>query len=325
MLRYAIFVLFGCFINNFAFADAGMLAKPAVKAFMQEMVQTEHFDLKALQNTLGQARLQPIILEKMDKPYEGKPWDLYQQLFLTPARIEAGRQFWQQHRQVLTKAERQFGVPAQIIVGILGVETIYGRQQGSFRVLDALTTLAFYYPKRAPYFTYELKQFLLMCREHRLNPTQLIGSYAGAMGQAQFMPSSYRRWAISYQGTGAPDIIHNSNDAIFSIANYLQRHGWKSHEKITQAVDIDRLKCKDIQMNLKHATYEYQFLTHCGFKPKVSIWTHPKRAGILELMMSQGQEYWMGFPNFYVVLTYNSSPLYGMAVYLLGNAIASKV
>jgi len=323
MFRCVIFAVFAFFINQSTFADEAMLSKPIVKAFIQDLVKTEHFEATALQNMLRQAQVQPIILEKMDKPYESKPWDVYQQLFLTPARIEAGRKFWQQHRQVLSQAERQFGVPAQIIVGILGVETIYGRQQGNFRVLDALTTLAFYYPKRAPYFTYELKQFLLMCREHHLNPTQFLGSYAGAMGQAQFMPSSYRRWAIQYQGQGAPDIIHNTNDAIFSIANYLKRHGWKSREKIVQAVDIDRLTCKDIQTNLKQATYDYQFLTHCGIQSKTFSWSHPKRAGLLALMLTQGEEYWVGFPNFYVILTYNSSPLYGMAVYLLGSAIAS--
>jgi membrane-bound lytic murein transglycosylase B len=325
MLRF-LFLIYSClgFLAS-VYADDKMLQLPQVQKFIQDMVRQEHFNQKELTNTIREAKLQEIIIEKMDKPYEGKPWDVYRELFLTPARIEAGHQFWKQHQNVLAQAEKKFGVPASIIVGILGVETIYGRQQGGFRVLDALSTLAFYYPKRSPYFLYELKQYLLMCREHHLSPKQFIGSYAGAMGQAQFMPSSYRRWAIKYQGNGAPDLVNNANDAIFSIANYLQRHGWKRQEKIVQQVDLREFKCKDIQMNLKHATYSYQHLIQCGFKPTQFHWSHPKRAGILELILTQGNEYHMGYPNFYVVLTYNSSPLYGMAVYLLGNAIASKV
>jgi membrane-bound lytic murein transglycosylase B len=302
-----------------------MLAKPEVQRFIQQMVQKDHFSQWEVTQIIKQAQFQPIIIEKMTTPYEGKPWDIYQNLFLTPLRIDAGVKFWYEHANELKLAEKKFGVPAGIIVGILGVETTYGRQQGTFRVLDALTSLAFYFPKRAPYFLYELREYLLMCRENHLNPAAQLGSYAGAMGQGQFMPSSYRRWAIKYQGEGAPDIIHNANDAIFSVANYLYQHGWVRREKIAEPAIVMQMKCANIVANLKKATYSYQDLQHCGVKPKKFSWSHPNKVGLVELMLTQGNEYWIGYPNFYVILTYNSSPLYGLAVYLLGNAITAKV
>jgi membrane-bound lytic murein transglycosylase B len=187
------------------FADAKMLEQADVKSFISEMVTRHHFKAEELRKILTDAQFKPVIIEKMTTPYEAKPWDVYQQLFLTPGRIKAGQDFWKAHAKTLSLAEKTYGVPANIIVAILGVETIYGQRQGDFRVLDALSTLAFYFPKRAPYFKYELVNYLLMCRENHLNPSAQLGSYAGAMGQGQFMPSSYRRFAVKFQGEGAPD------------------------------------------------------------------------------------------------------------------------
>lgn len=311
--------------SSITVADDKMLEKPQVQHFIQQMVKKDHFTQWQVTQIIKKAQFQPIIIEKMTTPYEGKPWDIYRNLFLTNLRVDAGVKFWQEHGAVLRAAEKKYGVPAGIIVGILGVETTYGRQQGTFRVLDALTTLAFYFPKRAPYFLYELREYLLMCRENHLNPTAQLGSYAGAMGQGQFMPSSYRRWAIKYQGHGASDMIHNSNDAIFSVANYLYQHGWVRREKIAEPAILSAAKCSNLEPNLKKATYSYQQLVHCGVKPQTFSWSHPDKVGLLELMLTKGNEYWIGYPNFYVILTYNSSPLYGLAVYLLGNEITSKV
>ena len=315
-----------CLVFADVFADDQMLTKPEVREFIQDMVKKDHFSESQVTQIIRQAKMQPIIIEKMNMPYEGKPWDVYQQLFLTSNRINEGVQFWKKHEGVLNFAEKKYGVPANIIVGILGVETTYGRQQGSFRVLDALTTLAFYFPKRAPYFLYELRQYLIMCRDYHLEPTAQIGSYAGAMGQGQFMPSSYRRWAVSYKGNAAPDIVNNSDDAIVSVANYLNQHGWHKGEKIAQKAIAQTSNCTNLQVNAKKALYSPSELSRCGYKPEQMTWNSPKKAGLIELMMTkQPNEYWIGYPNFYVILTYNSSPLYGLAVYLLGKSIYSQV
>ncbi len=308
-----------------AYADSKLLEKPEVKAFIQQMVDKDHFKSSEVKSILSQAEFKPEIIQKITFPYEAKPWDVYRPIFLNAQKIDGGIDFWHKHRQVLTQAERKYGVPAELIVAILGVETIYGRQQGTFRVLDALTTLAFYFPKRAPYFQYELKEYLLMCKEQHIVPTQIVGSYAGAMGMSQFMPSSYRKWAVSYQGHAAPDIVNNPNDAIFSIANYLHEHGWSHQEKVTQMAYYPKPKCPNLQTNTKKAMYSYRHLTQCGVKPAQNYWSHPLQAGLLEMTTAKGPEYWIGYPNFYVILTYNSSPLYGLAVYQLGQTIGEKV
>lgn len=319
-------ILLGCCsLVQFSYAEVAFFEKAEVQQFIQEMVKKHHFTNNEVVAILSQAEFKPEIIQKITFPYEGKPWDVYRPIFLNAQKIDGGVEFWRAHRAVLTQAERKYGIPAEYIVAILGVETIYGRQQGTFRVLDALTTLAFYFPKRAPYFQYELKEFLLMCKEHHLQPTSLLGSYAGAMGMSQFMPSSYRKWAVSYQGHAAPDIAHNPYDAIFSIANYLNKHGWAHREKVTQLAYYPLRKCNDLLSNTKKPIYNYRYLTQCGVKPVDRNWSHPSKAGLLEMTTAAGPEYWIGYPNFYVILTYNSSPLYGLAVYQLGQTIAKKV
>lgn len=315
----------GFFYISSVFADAHLLNTPAAQAFIKEMVNKEHLSRSEVEAALRASQYRPDIIEKMNRPYESKPWDVYSQLFLTSSRIDAGANFWKKHQNTLLEAEKKYGVPAHVIVSILGVETLYGTRQGDFSVLDALSTLAFYYPKRAPYFQYELKEYLLMCHEHHLNPSIQKGSYAGAMGQGQFMPSSYRRWAVSYDGQHAPDIIHNPKDAIFSIANYLHAHGWQNRQMVAEPAKTKGQYCQSITPNLKKATYQYRDLTRCGVASMDSHWFHPKQAGLLELDVTGGHEYWIGYPNFYVILTYNSSPLYGLAVYLLSESIAKKV
>jgi membrane-bound lytic murein transglycosylase B len=305
-------------------ADSTMLEKPEVHAFIQKMVNEQHFNKKYLQNVFSNAQFKPDIIEKITKPYESKPWDSYRDIFIKPERIQQGVQFSKAHAKTLKDAERVYGVPPEIIVAILGVETIYGKQQGHYRVIDALSTLSFYYPKRAAYFEYELEEYLKMCRQYHLNPLTQLGSYAGAMGQGQFMPGSYRRWAVKYKGIGAPDIIHNTDDAIFSIANYLHKHHWQSHEQVTQMAQLVSHKCHHIDVNARKAKYTYEQLLHCGIRAVERSGNHPNQAGLLALDTSKGPEYWVAFPNFYVILSYNSSPLYGLAVYLLGQSIAKS-
>jgi membrane-bound lytic murein transglycosylase B len=164
-----------------------------------------------------------------------------------------------------------------------------------------------------------------MCRENHINPSAQLGSYAGAMGQGQFMPSSYRRFAVKFQGNGAPDLTHNADDAIFSVANYLNRHGWYQHQKIAQIAKTKLSFCENLDFNAKKAGYAYREIQKCGFSPVDTAWSHPDKVGVLQLQTSKGNEYWLAYPNFYVILTYNSSPLYGLAVYLLGQSIQSNV
>ena len=215
-------------------ADVALTHRKDVQVFMDELVRQHHFDRKQLTAILAQAQFQPKIIESMERPYEKKTWDVYKNLFLTPQRVQAGLVFWKNNRKALELAQKQFNVPANIIVAIIGVETLYGKNQGSYRVLDALTTLAFDYPKRSEFFTKELKEYLLLCREHGVPATQYMGSYAGAMGKPQFMPSSYRFYAVNFSGRGKVDLMNEDKDVISSVANYFHQHGWALNQAVAQ-------------------------------------------------------------------------------------------
>ncbi len=274
---------------------------------------------------LGQSQFQPQIIASMEKPYEKKTWDIYKALFLTADRVQAGVQFWQQNKDVLAQAEQEFGVPASMIVAIIGVETLYGKHQGNYRVLDALTTLAFYYPKRAPFFTQELESFLLLCKEHGVAPTQYLGSYAGAMGKPQFMPSSYRFYAVDFARQGHADLINNDNDAILSVANYFKKHGWKTNAVVAQPAIVSPWRSKHLETNTRFPNYAYKHLLVSGVKPLAALPKNPKKAGVIELTTRQGQEYWLAFHNFYVITHYNTSPQYALVVYLLSQELNTRV
>lgn len=224
----------------------------------------------------------------------------------------------------MDKAEKKYGVPAEIIVAILGVETLYGERQGENRVLDALATLAFDYPKRAPYFKHELKEYLLLCREHGVPATQFKGSYAGAIGQPQFMPSSYRNFAVDFYNKGKRDLVTNNDDSIASIANYFRAHGWQTNAGVAQHVRIVGTRYKQLRINPRRANYYYSQLTSNGVKPTNASHNHPSRAGLIELVTTQGNEYWLAYPNFFVITRYNSSPQYALVVYLLSQQLKQQ-
>lgn len=299
------------------YADAALLKQKSAQVFINEMIKQHHFKRQELTNILRQAEYQPQIIESMDKPYEKKSWDIYQAIFLTPQRLQEGLHFWQANREALAHAEKQYGVPASVIVAIIGVETLYGKHQGNYRVLDALSTLAFYYPKRSEFFTKELKEYLLLCREHHVPATMYKGSYAGAMGKPQFMPSSYRFYAVDSTGKGHSNLMQNDQDVIGSVANYFRVHGWKMNELVAQPVHLRGSRYKSLQTNAKHADYEYKRLVQAGVVPVGHNATHPQKAGIIELNTDHGQAYWMAYPNFYVITRYNTSPQYALVVYLL--------
>lgn len=313
------------FFSNVVDADSALLKQKKVQTFIHQMVKTHGFDRKQLNAILKEATYQPKIIEAMNRPYEKKNWDVYKALFLTPERVEKGLAFWKANQNTLEKAQQVFGVPAHIIVAILGVETMYGEHQGNYRVLDALTTLAFYYPKRAAFFRKELKEYLLLCREHNVPATEYVGSYAGAIGQPQFMPSSYRFYAVDFTGKGKRDLIHDNQDVIASVANYFRKHGWKMHEQVALPVQVHGKGHQAINTNARHADYDVkQLLKKAGIQTAEPLKKTPEKAGLIALNTKQGEEYWLAYPNFYVITRYNTSPQYALAVYLLSDHLKTQ-
>ncbi len=320
-LGFALLVLFNV---NFVHADTPLTQRHDVQVFMNEMVTKHHFDRKQLTSVLNEAVFQPPIIASMERPYEKKTWDVYKDLFLTPPRVEAGLEFWKTNQKALDQAQKQFGVPANIIVAIIGVETMYGKNQGNYRVLDALTTLAFDYPKRSTFFSKELREYLLLCREHGVSATKYMGSYAGAMGKPQFMPSSYRFYAVNFAGKGRVDLINEDRDVISSVANYFHQHGWKMNQAVAQPAVVRGARYKHLRANSKSADYGFGQLVSGGVRPFSSLANHPSKAGLIELMTQQGHEYWIAYPNFYVITRYNTSPQYALVVYLLSQQLGRQ-
>jgi len=324
---YALFISF--MISNLAcvsgYADTALLQKPAAQQFITAMVKDYGFDRQALSLSLQEAVYQPQIIDSMEKPYEKKAWDIYKAIFLTPKRLNAGLAFWQKNKDTLIRAEKEYGVPADIITAIIGVETLYGEYMGNYRVLDALTTLAFYYPKRTPFFTKELQEYLLLCREHQVNPNSYKGSYAGAIGKPQFMPSSYRFYAVDFAGHGRRDLINEDQDVIGSVANYLQKNGWKPNPFVAQMVTLKGTQYKHFEMNTRQANYPLRTLEAAGVTPlHTPPKTAPEKAGLIQLETTTGIEYWLAYPNFYVITRYNTSPQYALAVYLFSQQLRTQ-
>ena len=318
------FLFFTLIFNNYAFADAALVKRHDVQQFINKMVKENHFDKKQLVAILKEAQFQPKIIESMEKPYEKKTWDVYRDLFLAPWRAEEGVKFWQENHEALARAEREYNVPANIIVAIIGVETLYGKHQGTYRVIDALTTLAFNYPKRAPFFTKELGEYLLLCRELKIPADKYLGSYAGAIGKPQFMPSSYRYYAVDFTGNGRRDLVNNNADAIGSVANYFHKHGWKMNGAIAQPVKVNGAKYKKLATNSRGPDYTVNHLLSEGIETISPVMDRPNKAGLIELITQTGNEYWMAYPNFYVITRYNTSPQYALVVYLFSQELESK-
>lgn len=303
-------------------ADAALVKRPEVQQFIKQMVGQHGFKQQEIVAYLKAAEFQPKIIESMERPYEKKSWDVYRDLFLTQNRLEAGIQFWQANQAALEQAQKKYGVPASVIVAILGVETLYGKRQGEYRVLDALTTLAFDYPKRAPFFTKELAEYFLLCREQGVAPTQYIGSYAGAIGQPQFMPSSYRFYAVNGTGKRGIDLVNQNEDVIASVANYFHKHGWKTNQLVAKPANIVGSQYKKIQVNSRQPNYTYRQLRALGVRSDSA--KAMQKAGLIELATNRGEEYWIAYPNFYVITRYNSSPQYALVVYLLSQQLQNR-
>ncbi len=276
-----------------------------------------------LNNLFSQVKRQNKALEAMMRPAESvKEWKDYRPSFLANERINKGLEFWQQHREALEVAEQQFGVPPEMIIAILGVETKYGGNKGSFRVLDTLTTLAFDFPRRSTFFRQELKHFLILSKQQGLNPLEVQGSYAGAMGYPQFMPSSWRNLGIDFDGDNKADLINNPIDAIGSIGNYFAANGWQKDQPIAMRGKITGDNYDEIINSKELKTLNtLAELQAKGLNASDNTLAATTPVSALRLQGNNGAEFWLAFDNFYVITKYNRSTLYAMAVFQLSQAI----
>ncbi|WP_150051481.1 MULTISPECIES: lytic murein transglycosylase B [Methylomonas] len=305
-------------------AHAAIPESDAFNKFIAQMVSEHHFNADALKNLFQSVEIQEQILAAMTKPAEAKPWYQYRQIFMTPARIEGGVKFWQDNETTLQAVEQQYGVPAEIIVAIIGVETHYGKNTGKYRVIDALATLGFAYPPRSDFFLKELENFLLLSREENLNPLQPLGSYAGAMGLGQFMPSSYRTYAKDFDQDAKRDIWQNPADAIASVANYFAANKWQPGEQIAFPVSANgEIYKQALSKGVKPDTSINQLRQ---LKVNLPSGLADNLAGkLLSYQLPDGEELWLGLHNFYVITRYNHSPLYALAVYQLSQEIRQRI
>ena len=303
------------------------LSKPE-SLFINKMVTEYQFNQTALENMFARLNKDQSIIDLMNKPYEAKPWYLYKKLFITQNRIENGAKFWHQYHSVLQQVSARTGVPPQIIVAIIGVESRYGAYKGKLPTLNTLYTLAFYYPRRSEFFQKELAQFLLLCREQSWDPFSIKGSYAGALGQPQFMPSSYRAYAKAFNHDKQINLFDNEADVISSVANYFMLQGWRKNEPVTSKAIVN----KWLQDNTAFADR-----TSRNVKPKITLKQYlndgvrpfdkhelSRKAILLRYELANGHNYWFGFYNFYVITRYNKSILYAMAVYQLADKIKTE-
>ena len=299
---------------------------PNAQQFIDKMVNKHGFDRQQLQEILSQAKRLDSVLRLMDnqapttsvKPPSGPngAWLRYRKKFITPDNVQNGVVFWNQYEDALNRAWQVYGVPPEIIVGIIGVETRWGRVMGKTRILDALATLSFNYPRRAEYFSGELETFLLMARDEQDDPLNLKGSFAGAMGYGQFMPSSYKQYAVDFSGDGHIN-LWDPVDAIGSVANYFKAHGWVKGEQVAVMANG---QAPGLPNGFK-TRYSISQLAAAGLTPQQSLGNH-QQASLLRLDVGTGYQYWYGLPNFYTITRYNHSTHYAMAVWQLGQAVA---
>lgn len=290
-----------------------------MRAFVQDMTDRHGFDRAALEKAFRETRYLGSIVRAMDAPATALPWHEFRLRHITDARIRAGLQFWTEHQALLDKAAAEFRVPPELIVSTIGVETIFGRRTGTIGVLDALTTLAFGYPRRAEFFRGELEQYLLLARENGIALNSLKGSFAGAIGIPQFMPSSYRKYAVDFDGDGVRD-LRRVADAIGSVANYYRQFGWREGEQVIVPVDVgdtvlDAMLAAGIAPHLAVAEFRKRGIVPLESAPEAAL------ATLFTVQSEAGPRYWLGLNNFYVITRYNRSINYAMAVHELATSL----
>lgn len=330
------------FLCLFSLLSPGLMAQALptdVQSFINEAVSQHGLNRAKVTDILTKAKHREEILERMNvRAEKRKAWHEYRAIFLTRARIDKGLAYWAKHEAELARVTKATGVPSEIILAILGVETLFGEKAGDMLVLDALYTLAFGYPPRAPFFRKELMQFLLLSQEAGFNPLEVKGSYAGAMGASQFISSSYRHYAVDGDGDGRIDLWKNHADIFASVANYFVKNGWqagapvatlargvvpKKHQKLMLS-ERGRV-LKEVILPEDKPNHSLASLAKVGVEPANSLKLPPDAlAYLMAFEQAKELEYWLGFHNFYVITRYNRSPLYAMAVYQLSQELRSE-
>lgn len=298
------------------------------KTWVEELSTKYDISEQVLIDAIGQAKFDENVLTKIQTPWEKKPWYKYAPIFITESRINKGVEYWNQHEATFAKAEQEYGVPAQVIVAIMGVETFYGKYKGNISVLDSLYTLGFNYPSRGKFFRQEFAQYIKLSQQQGWKLTETQGSYAGAMGLGQFISSSYSHYGVDFSGDGHVDMINDPVDAIGSIANYFNQHKWKTGASVAYPVKVDSAKVQDLLSSSLKINHTWADLTAAGVVLKESDDRVPAitidastPAKLLKLQQLDSDEYWVYLDNFYSITRYNHSPLYAMAVFQLSEKI----
>lgn len=283
------------------------------------------YTVQQLEELFKDVEIKQNIIEAMERPAESTmTWTRYSKIFLTEKNIKKGVEFWQTHAEILARAEKEFAVAPEIIVATLGVETRYGSNTGNYRVIDALSTLALEYPRRSKYFTAELKNFLLLTDQNKLDPLGVTGSYAGAIGLPQFMPSSYRSYAVDFTNDGSTDLVNSIDDAIGSIASYYSKHGWKPGQPVSWSATSVSDQASKLVVKKRKTDRSLKKLQKAGVVVQEQGFLDA-RVGLIKLTGDQGPEYRVAFDNFFVITRYNTSKMYATAVQLLGEEIKTRV
>lgn len=299
---------------------AELSSHPKLEVMIDELSREEGLDKLLLENWLRSAKFKQSIIDAITRPAEGLPWHKYQRLFINDATVKNGIKFMHSHAKTLKSAELKYGVDAEVIAAIIGIETRFGTVKGNYRVLDSLYTLAVGYPRRSKFFTKELREYLILVNENNLDPLTTKGSYAGAIGIPQFMPSSYRHYAVDFNNDGTRNLVDDFEDAIGSVAAYLAKHKWRKGQPVSVALEkrqgkyLDGLHTKKLKTNV-----EINQLAQAG----LDIADHQTdwKVGVLKLAVTNGFEYHVGYHNFFVITTYNRSQLYAMAAHELSQKI----
>jgi len=303
-------------------SGASYAKREDVRQFIATMVQKHGFSQRKLQSMFAKVQAQPAVLKSMTlAPESSRAWQSYRGIFLNPQRIDAGVRFWNRHAEALARASAEFGVPEEIVLGIIGVETTYGRNMGSYRVIDTLTTLAFDSPNRGEFFRSQLESYLLYTRETKTDVFRMKGSYAGAIGIPQFMPGSYRQFAVDYDGDGRKDIAESHADAIGSVANFLREHGWERGQPAAVPATVSGDTARLLVDSGVKPLFRAADLPSFGIKPERPL-GDDTLCSLIELESpNQPSEYWVGLHNFWVLTRYNRAVFYGVAVLELGRAV----
>lgn len=312
MKLFAAFLAFGMCMSGLSVQASPVELQ---KQFVDLMVNKHQFARTVIETTLAKANKNEAILKSIAKPWEAKPWHQYYPIFLTEKRLTKGLEFWKTHQKTLARAEQETGVPAEIIIAIIGVETFYGTYTGKYSVLDALVTLGFHYPPRATFFRSELAQLFLLAREEKFDITELKGSYAGAMGWGQFISSSYRHYAVDFDGDGVRDLLNNPVDAIGSVANYFKKHHWRPNSDIAFKAQVSGTQYSALLSKKLKYSNQWSQLQDAGVSISAAKLSQDMSVKLFEFKQAKGKEYWVGLPNFYVITRYNHSPLYAMAIF----------